>query len=75
MYVNVKQMKILSIEGNIGSGKTTLFKALQKEKPDWIFVKEPVDLWTLPLEGDPDKKSMLGHFYDNPKEHAFAFQM
>lgn len=56
-------MKIVSLEGNIGSGKTTLFQLLQAQRPDWLFVKEPVDLWTLPLDAEMEPQtSMLGHF-------------
>ena len=38
---------IISIEGNIGSGKSTLLKNLQDKFQDrnYVFVKEPVDLW------------------------------
>lgn len=65
----------ITLEGNIGSGKTTLFESLAddpKHNP-WIFAKEPVDQWTLPkmaLAG----RSMLDLFYENPTKHGAFFQ-
>ena len=46
---------ILSIDGNIGSGKSTLYKDLQshyKNNADICFVPEPVDDWTHIVDGD-----------------------
>ena len=39
-------VKIFSIEGNIGSGKSTLIRLLEKIDKDIIFVLEPVDEWS-----------------------------
>ena len=37
---------ILTIEGNIGSGKSTLVKQLRTELASkWTFLDEPVDEW------------------------------
>ena len=38
-------MKIFSIEGNIGSGKSTLIENLKKYETSFIYLPEPVDLW------------------------------
>ena len=39
-------VKIISIEGNIGSGKTTLFEKLKTDiRPKCGFLREPVDIW------------------------------
>ena len=45
---------IISIEGNIGSGKSTLLKNLQDKFQDrnYVFVKEPVDLWEHVTDDD-----------------------
>ena len=43
-----EQQLVLSIEGNIGIGKSTLLGRLRKRfalDPDVVFVDEPVDLW------------------------------
>ncbi len=40
--------QIFSIEGNIGSGKTTIIENLQRayaNNPDVVFIREPVDIW------------------------------
>lgn len=65
---------IISIEGNIGSGKSTLVNLLKKHsKQDVIFCHEPVDVWSTIRDGD--SKSILNHFYEDKQKYAFAFQM
>ena len=70
---------MICIEGNIGSGKSTLMKALRARLPESInerpiiFMDEPVDAWAK--IHDDDGKTMLELFYDDPPKHAFAFQM
>jgi deoxyadenosine/deoxycytidine kinase len=63
---------LISIEGNIGSGKSTLveyLKSLQK----YIFVDEPVNEW-LSIKNNQGKNS-LECFYENQNENAFCFQV
>lgn len=58
--------KIFSIEGNIGSGKSTLFEKLQKMYVDTdnvIFLEEPVGLWEK-IKNDRGE-TMLQLFYKN----------
>ena len=41
-------VKIISIEGNIGSGKSTVVHNLEqklKNNQDYVFLREPVDIW------------------------------
>jgi deoxyadenosine/deoxycytidine kinase len=64
---------IISIEGNIGSGKSTLLANLQEKFKNIIFLREPVDEWDLIK--DANGKTMLEIYYEDPKAHAFAFQM
>lgn len=67
---------ILSIDGNIGSGKSTLYKDLQsyyKNNADICFVPEPVDDWTHIV--DKDNVPILTNLYKNTKKYAFRFQM
>ena len=59
------------IEGNIGSGKTTLINKL-KENNDFEVIVEPVDVW-LSIKGDSDK-NLLGLFYDDPHRYSYLFQ-
>ena len=68
--------KTLSIEGNIGSGKSTLFNELKtkyKNYPNIIFLEEPVNLWEQIK--DRDGKTILERYYMDPTKYAFAFQM
>ena len=67
---------ILSIDGNIGSGKSTLYKDLQeyyRDNTDICFVPEPVDDWTHIVDGD--KVPILTNLYKDTKKYAFRFQM
>jgi deoxyadenosine/deoxycytidine kinase len=63
---------LLSIEGNIGVGKSTFLNIIKSNFEDCEIVPEPVDLWINIL--DSDKKNILELFYDNPSRWAFSFQ-
>jgi len=68
-------VKFYTIEGNIGSGKSTFVKHLKtyfKNYKSIIFLPEPVDEW---LTIKDDKEDMLTKFYRDTKKYAFAFQM
>ena len=59
-----KQRLIVCVEGNIGSGKSTLINSL-KEK-GWKVYQEPVeDRWKIPLQD----------FYRDPLQHGLSFQI
>ena len=67
--------RIISIEGNIGAGKSTLVEELKiryANRNDIVFLQEPVDAWA---EITQDGKTMLQLFYDNQKKYSFAFQV
>lgn len=67
---------IISIEGNIGSGKSTLVHLLQTKLKDderFVFVQEPVDLWLK--NTDKNGESILTKFYNDQQKYAFAFQI
>jgi deoxyadenosine/deoxycytidine kinase len=70
-------MKIISIEGNIGSGKSTLIKKL-KEHHEFknyriTFLPEPVDEWNEIT--DSAGITILEKYYSDQKRYAFSFQM
>ena len=73
---------VLSIDGNIGSGKSTFIQKLKEhyqnnnnnicDRPV-IFVPEPVSVWeSIKNEND---SSMLELFYANTTKYAFSFQI
>lgn len=67
---------LISIDGNIGSGKSTLVKNLiehYKNNKRIIFLKEPVDEWEQIK--DKDGTTILKKFYNDQKKYAFPFQM
>ena len=70
---------IISIEGNIGSGKSTFVKNLAKVLPDLlkkykiIFLQEPIDEWNNIK--DEHGITILEKFYNDQKKYAFSFQM
>jgi len=75
-YSSVKML--FSIEGNIGSGKSTLIRALKHEFQEIsdipvIFVDEPVAQWESIK--NTEGKNMIELFYGNQSRYAFAFQM
>ena len=68
--------KIISVEGNIGSGKTTMIENLQtylKDDKSVAFLREPVDIWESIK--DTDGKSILTKFYEDQHKYAFTFQV
>lgn len=66
---------ILSIEGNIGSGKSTIIDFLKNNYNDdnIIFLPEPVDEWENIK--DKENNTILQKFYNDQKKYSFAFQM
>ena len=69
-------MPIISIEGNIGSGKSTYLKNLKdtfKDSDKFIFVDEPVDEWVSIK--DSNNQNILELFYSDKKTYSFPFQI
>ena len=66
---------IYSVEGNIGSGKSTFVKFLKENlnNPNVVFVQEPVDIWETIK--DRNGETILTKFYRSNEDYAFAFQM
>ena len=68
---------IISIDGNIGCGKSTFLQELKKEVKiqklnNIIFLQEPVDQWSkINVNG----VTILERFYEDPEKYAFSFQM
>jgi deoxyadenosine/deoxycytidine kinase len=67
---------IVSFDGNIGSGKSTLLQKIKdkyRDVPSYIFLKEPVDEWSLIK--DKNNVTILEKFYAEQEKYSFAFQM
>jgi deoxyadenosine/deoxycytidine kinase len=67
---------IISVEGNIGSGKSTLVRWLSQELKDderFVFIQEPVNMWLRNV--DKSGESILTKFYNDQKMYAFPFQI
>lgn len=63
-------MKILCIEGNIGSGKSSLMRRIEPLLPSNVkILMEPVHLFSYYKGFSP-----LKAFYDDPKKYAFFLQ-
>jgi len=73
---NTFSISVVSLEGNIASGKSTLLEKLReiyKNNPNILFVKEPVDEWEKVK--DENGTTMLEKFYENQEKYSFPFQM
>ena len=73
---------IYSIDGNIGSGKSTIVESLKNkfkenylsnDKVDFVFVDEPVDIWQTVT--DENGENILEKFYRDQEKYSFPFQM
>jgi len=69
--------KIISIDGNIGSGKSTCVNYLKeyskKNNTGLVFLQEPVNEWKHIV--DENSIDILTLFYGNQKKYSFSFQM
>ena len=71
-------MYIFTVDGNIGSGKSTLIKLMKQKYKAFantriVYLPEPVDIW----ESIKDKngKNVIESYYENQVKFAFPFQM
>lgn len=73
--------RIISFEGNIGSGKSSLIAAFKNYYTDKqnckglniCFLQEPIDIWNTIK--DKNGKTMIECYYADQQQYAFAFQM
>ena len=74
-----KLPRLISIEGNIGVGKTTLMDNLElyykiNNVKNVKIMREPIDEW-LSYVDSKDNENILTKFYNNPKKYSFLFQI
>lgn len=70
--INSSNKIIISIEGNIGVGKTTFIDILKSKFTNCDIVYEPVDIWKQIT--DLDGKNILQTFYENIPRWGYSFQ-
>jgi len=63
---------IISLDGNIGAGKSTLIQEIRHSIPEIHIVDEPVDQWTYLI--DEHERNMLELFYEDKKRWGYTFQ-
>ncbi len=67
--------RILCIEGNIGSGKSTFMAKMKealRDRTDVCFLDEPVESWSQFKDANG---SILEHYYQDQQQWGFTFQM
>jgi deoxycitidine kinase/deoxyguanosine kinase len=64
---------IITIDGNIGSGKSTLVDYLKRHLKNVVFLQDPVHLWEEIK--DENGMSMVEKFYQNQEKYSFSFQI
>lgn len=71
----INMVQIISIEGNIGSGKSTFVDYLKQnyKQDNIIYLQEPIDEWNKIK--DDEGKTILEKFYENQHQYSFSFQM
>ena len=62
----------ITIEGNIGGGKTTMINRLRSMYPEFNIIDEPVDVWTSMK--DEEGRSLLELFYTDKQRWSYTFQ-
>jgi deoxycitidine kinase/deoxyguanosine kinase len=63
---------LISIEGDIGAGKSTLIDKLKNDHPEWHFIDEPVTTWTNLKTSDGE--NLLELFYKDKPRYSYTFQ-
>tara|TARA_Y100000389_G_C17422678_1_gene497665 strand:- start:902 stop:1606 length:705 start_codon:yes stop_codon:yes gene_type:complete len=81
---NKKEPIIISFDGNIGSGKSTIIHYFENHFPKFCnlktyhykicFLDEPVNQWESIIDMN-DGKNIIQKFYNNNKDYSFQFQM
>jgi len=69
-------MQFISIEGNIGAGKSTIVNLLKEKfsnNSEIVFLEEPISEWNDIK--DSDGTTILTKFYEDQKSYSFSFQM
>jgi deoxyadenosine/deoxycytidine kinase len=69
----LKNPIVISIDGNIGSSKSTLLEFLRTNyHGDYVYVDEPLNKWDQ--FKDASGQTILQKFYEDQSKYAFSFQ-
>lgn len=76
--MSLNNIQIYSIEGNIGSGKSTCISELKNilvdtELVKYYYLHEPVEIWNNIK--DTNNINILTKFYADQEKYSFSFQM
>jgi len=71
-FINFREKMVLyiSVEGNIGAGKSETLKVIRNLRPEYRIELEKIEEWN-----DVGGKSMLNLLYENMHRWTFAFQI
>lgn len=72
-----EKAKLVSLEGNIGAGKSTIInqlKEIYKDNTDIVFLLEPTDTWET-FRDKQTNTTILHKFYEDQRRYAFTFQV
>ncbi|XP_032814775.1 deoxycytidine kinase 2-like isoform X2 [Petromyzon marinus] len=76
--VRQRCFKKISVEGNIACGKSTLVKVLQKLRPNWHVVPEPLEKWQNVVGRESGSMDVGGNLlqmlYSDASRWAYTFQ-
>jgi deoxycitidine kinase len=70
--MDISKKQIISIEGNIGAGKSTFVNIISNYVKNSEIVSEPVEMWKS--LSDSDGKNILDKYYQNIPRWAYSFQ-
>ena len=76
MSITPEDKIIITIDGNIGSGKSTFFDSLKRNmenRSDVVFLEEPVEQWNNIR--DENDVTILENYCKDQKKYAFSFQI
>lgn len=71
-----KKIVVVSLEGGIASGKSTVLRNIQNHMRDWIVVPERVSTWQGKDQSynSSERTNVLQAFYENPQKNAHTLQ-
>lgn len=71
-FLSSRPSILISVEGNVGAGKSTLIEFLKDRHKDWTFIAEPVDEWSS-IKNDRGE-SLLEVYYKDKERWSYSFQ-